>query len=368
MDKLNDQSNGKIGAREFGAIIILTISIKITDITTSILFRDGYNAAWMIPIISVLFLIGPLFILLKLLKEYKTKNLMELINVILGNKIGFVIGFILLIFGVAATVFDSRSYAEIVGNLYYPNTPTIVIYMMLLGVSFYVAKHGLETIGRVAVLSLPYIKIMILLLVILVLKDVKWGRIYPLSGAGWMDILQAGFFKQSIFADMIYFALFYPLLTNDKSYKKGGLIAFAISVFEFVFFLILYVGLFEYPTVQQVSFHFHELIRYAEIGPYFTNLETIYFIFWVVGAFVRFAIYLYMISLLFGTLFKIKEFEPIILSVTALVLLLGMLPSNLVTNTYLFWNSFLLPAMSMTIPFLIFLLWGVSKVKGGAKK
>lgn len=368
MDKLNDQSNGKIGGREFGAIIILTIGIKSTDITTSILYEDGYNAAWMIPIISFLFLIGPLLILLKLLKEYKTKNLIELINVILGTKIGSTIGFLLLVFGVAATVFDSRSYAEIVGKLYYPNTPTIVIYMMLLGVSFYIAKHGLETIGRVAALSFPYIKLMILLLIFLILKDVKWGRIYPISGAGWSNIIHAGFLKQSIFADIVYFSLFYPLVKNKNKYTPSGLIAFGISVFEIVVFLIIYVGIFEYPTVQRVSFHFHELIRYAEIGPYFTNLETIYFIFWIVGAFIRFAIYLYMISLLFGTIFNIKEFEPIILSIAALVLLLGLLPSNLVTNTYLYWNSYLLPVMSITIPCLIFLLWVVSKIKGGAKK
>ncbi|MEQ6378392.1 endospore germination permease [Bacillaceae bacterium S4-13-56] len=368
MDKLNDQSNGNIGAREFGAIIILTLSTKATDFTTSILFEDGYNAAWMIPIVSVLFLIGPLLILYKLLKEYQSKNLIELINEILGRKIGSLIGILLLFLGLAATVFDSRSYVEIVGRLYYPQTPTIVLYSMLLGVSFYIAKHGLETIGRVAVLSFPYIKAMIVLLVVLVLKDVKWGRIFPISGAGWTDIVQTGFFKQSIFADMFYFSLFYPFLKNDKSFKKGGLISFGIVIVEFVFFLILYVGIFEYPTVQQITFHFHELIRYVEVGPYFTNLEIIYFIFWMVGAFIRFAIYLYMISLLFGTIFKIKEFEPLILSVSALVLLLGMLPNNLVTNSYLLWNSYLLPTISVTIPVLIFLLWGVSKIRGGAKR
>ena len=67
-------------------------------------------------------------------------------------------------------------------------------------------------------------------------------------------------------------------------------------------------------------------IRYISLERFLTNIEILFLPIWLMGAFIRFAAFLYINALMFGHLFKIKEYEYLIPSLAAIYLLIGMIP------------------------------------------
>lgn len=90
-----EDSKGKIGIKEFIAIIILSIGTKLTDDTTVILYKKMENAAWMSPIVICAISIIPIYLLIKVLNIYESKNLADVIRHLLGRFFGFLLILIL---------------------------------------------------------------------------------------------------------------------------------------------------------------------------------------------------------------------------------------------------------------------------------
>ena len=83
--------------KEYMAIVIFMIGVKMTEDTPAILFNDAKNAAWMIPIISASIFFIPLFLLLKTLSLFDGKHLFAVIQKLLGKYVGFIIGLVIFI-------------------------------------------------------------------------------------------------------------------------------------------------------------------------------------------------------------------------------------------------------------------------------
>jgi spore germination protein KB len=360
-------SDGKIGIREFTAIIMLTIGVKLSDSTPSLLFTKGTTATWMMPLVSVLVYILPLLILLKLLKKYQTLNLVEIIYTTTGKYFGALLCILLFLIMFIGTALNSRSYVDIVSPLFFTRTPLVFLYILLIGGSVFVAKRGFETIGRTAWIIIPYIKIVLFLLICFVWGELDWVNMFPIGGKGLDNVLKNGFLFNSIFGEIIILTVAFPFVRNYKSYTKATMIGLTISALEISLFVLIYIVAFSYPSVDSLAFPFQHLTRLASIGDFFDKTEPIYLGFWVMASVIHFAIYLYVTVLLFSYMLKLKEPEPLVLPFGGLILLVGMIPHNLNQTIFLSRENFLI-ASSIIIPSIPFILWLGDKMKTRRKK
>src|SRR3954469_9525723 len=83
------QQPGKLGVREYVAIAIFMIGVKITEDTPSLLYGQAKNALWMIPLISGGIFFVPLFLLVKTMSLFQDKSFFAVIRQLLGKYIGF---------------------------------------------------------------------------------------------------------------------------------------------------------------------------------------------------------------------------------------------------------------------------------------
>lgn len=360
-----EQQKGVIGIREYIAIIILTLGTKLTDDTPAILYNRLQNAAWMGIIISGILAIIPIYLLIKVLTLYPKKSLLDVINHLFGKYIGYLVILILWLIGSYAIIIDSAIYTDIIGTLYYISTPTIIIYLILMGVCAYGAKKGLEQIGSFAWAVLPYVKVSLFLVMVLTLKDGNLSFIFPIFGPGEWAVVKESSLKLSIYADLFYFALLVPYIKNAKDFRKGTWIAFGILIVELTIALAAYVILFDYVSVKFLNYPFHEAIRYIQFG-FLDNIETFFLPFWLIATCLRFSVYLYLNGILFGKLFKIKEFEYVIPSLATLFLFIGMIPET-PTFTIFYFRKHLLHLTTPVFFFMPIALWLMAKLKGDFK-
>lgn len=360
-----EHQTGKIGIREYVAIVTLVIGTKIADDTPEILYDKLGNAAWISIILIGLIAAVPIFFLIKILTRHPNKSLMDVSQIYFGKVISFFIIFLLWIVGTLAVIIDSAIYTDIIVTMYFTRTPTIIIYTILIAVSAYGAKKGLEQVGSVAYAVLPYIKLTLFLALMLTFFHGEIEYIFPILGPGIWEIAKQSTLKLSILGDFLYIGALAAFVKSSGEFKKGTWISLIILLIETPLAVLGYLILFDYESVQLVNYPFHETIRYVSVG-FLTNLETFFFPFWLIASFVRFAIYIYLSAIIFGWLFKIRNFEYVIPSLATLIVLIGIIPET-PTFSLLSLRKTLLNVITPFFFTLPILIWIMAKLKGDLK-
>lgn len=361
---MHDQKTLKKG--EMFTIIGLFIGMKVTDTTPTLFAQKSQNAFWLTPLISFLVILPSFLILLYLLKKAQNKNLIELMESIIGTKLGKSLGFLIFLSSFLLMGLDSRSYVEQIKLLYFPESPTTVLFFLFLCIAFFGAKKGLEVIGFTAKISYPFVKVSALILALLISVEVVWQRIFPIFGSGLPTILKEGTLKGSIFSELFLLTIAYTSFKETKHFRTGTLFGIFFVIIEITFFYFVYATVFDYNSIEKASFPFHDITQYVQMGEYFANIETFFMVFWLLAGFLRFIIYLYLITWLFGAVFNISEFEPLLLPISFLTLVVGMLPDNSVINELLYRDTVLNYVTPLFIVFPI-ILWIVALSRGALK-
>lgn len=358
-----DREKDQVGLRDFISLILLILSSKFSDMTTTLYYAKALNASWIAVVMSFLFVLPSLIILNRILNKYETKNLMDLLNIAFGKYIGFFIGMIFLIIVIIANAVDTRSYVNQLMVMNFPKTPLFILYFVFTMICFWAAKKGWEAIAAVAWMVVPYIKLLMLLLVILLFTNGEPSRTFPLFGPGKWELIKTSFQYAGIYGDLIFIAFLYPFVKSNKTYSKGIYISSAIAVAELSLFFWLYSLVFDFRTLEKITYPFNEATRFVTLGPTITNIETIYLTFWLIAVFIKFAIYMYVMSKVFGDLFRINEFEHTLFPLTILVLFMGMYPDNQTENVHMIRDTLLIYSkyVFLVVPPLI---WLTLKTRG----
>lgn len=196
-----NQQPAKLGIREYVSIAILMVGAKASEDTPATLYNQVQNAAWMIPILSAGLFFIPLFLLLKTLSLYENKNLFSVIQKLLGRYIGFIVCLLIFVISSFAISFDSRTYTNIIRTFYFPTTPNIIIYALLMVVCAYGAKKGIQHIGSVSYLMIFYFVLSLYLALILSTQDSNIYSIFPIWGPGKLEVLKVGTQRLTLFAE-----------------------------------------------------------------------------------------------------------------------------------------------------------------------
>ncbi|MGF6952230.1 spore germination protein KB [Neobacillus sp. B4I6] len=359
------QQPGKLGIREYVSIAILMVGAKVSEDTPAKLYNQVQNAAWMIPIIAAGISFILLFLLIKTMSLFQDKNLFSVIQKLLGRYIGFFVCLLILVINSFSISFDSRTYTNIIKTFYFPTTPNVIIYALLMAVSTYGAKKGIQHIGSVAYLIIFYAVLSLYLALFLSTQESSIQSLLPIWGSGKLEILKQGTLNLSLFSELLLFAMITPYIKSSKEFRKGIWIALVYVCFQLSVAIMVYICLLD-TSLQGIGYPFHTAIRFISLGTFIPNIEIVFFVIWLLAAFIRFTAFLYINALMFGHLFKIKDFEFLIPSLATLYLLIGSIPESAIEVilgikpiiSYASGSAFI------TIPII---LWLVALVKGEFK-
>jgi len=357
------KSDGKIGSKEFFVLVAYSIALEATDMTPTFLFKDGKTATWMIPIFSGIVLTIPLLILLSIIKKFKNKGLIDVVYAITGKYAGFIINMVLFIIILAALILNSRTYVDIIEVMFFPRTPRYAIYIILIGSSYFVANRGLEALGRTAWIFYPYLIGAFILVIILASQDINMKFLYPLWGPGIKEIIKSAIENSSTVVDVFLFTVLFPYARSYKEFKAPVLWGLGVSIFKLSLLFAFYITVYDYPSAEEVAFPFQQMIMLASVGRFLTNIESLFFLFWVIASIVRFAIYLYLTAAIFGYTLGLKEFEPLLLPFGALTIMLGLIPKNYIEEVFIYRQNFLLKDTWVIFVLLPPILWLTLKLR-----
>jgi spore germination protein KB len=356
------QQPGKIGIREFVSIAILMVGTKASEDTPAFLYSQVQNAAWMIPILVAGIFFIPLFLLVKTVSLFQGNNLFFVIQKLLGRYIGFLVCLLVIVISTFAISFDTRTYINIISAFYLPTTPNLITYALLMLICVYGAKKGIQHVGSVSYLIVYYAVLSLFFALLLSTQKGHIQAIFPIWGPGKVEILKKSSQNLTLFADFFLLNMLTPYITSGKEFRKGTWIAYVYVTIQISVATLIFICLFD-TSLAGIGYPFHTAIRYISLGNYLPNLEIIFFVFWIMTVFIRFTVFLYINALMFGHLFKIKDFEFLIPSLATIYLLIGIFPESPVELSLEF-KPLTQYVAGPTFIAISIILWLVALVKG----
>lgn len=360
-----DTSAYKVGLKEFIAIAILSIGIALTDNMPTIIFEQAENAGWMQPIISAIVLIVPLILLFKVIRHFDTNDFFHVIKEVLGKYIGTVALVVLWVLLTIRLIIESSIYTNIIKTMFYPNTPTAVIYFILITIASYVAYKGIVHIGAVSWILLASIKITLIIVLTLGAMNGNFYFLTPFFGVGEITIVKKSIMNTSIYIDILFLCFILPKMKAKSDLPKGIWIAFTVIVIELAIAFAIFMIVFDYETIILQNYPYMEILRFIHLG-FLANMESFFFPFWLMASFIRFGFYLYLHLYFVQKVFHIKDVQKLIPALIFFIVLIGIIPENPQFTLFHIKETMMHIASPILLLFPL-LLWGTAWLKGEFK-
>lgn len=360
-----DASKYKIGLKEFIAVAIISMGIALSDDTPSIVYQQTKTAGWMQPIISMIILIIPTILLLRVIRHFDTNDFSQIIKQILGKYIGTFLLIALWILLTGRIILETSIYTNIIETMFYPNTPKVVIYTILIAVASYAAYKGMVHIGGVAWILLGSIKITLLIAFMLGAVHGNINFLLPIFGGGGAVVLKEGILNSAIYIDLLFLCFILPHVKSKVDFSKGIWISIIIITIELAVAFAIFMALFDYETIVLQNYPYMEILRFIHIG-FLTNMESFFFPFWLMGSFIRFGFYFYLQLYFIREIFGIEDVKHIIPALGFFVILIGLIPSSPQYTLFDMKTFYFYIASPIFILFPV-ILWSIAWLKGEFK-
>lgn len=306
----------------------LAMMFYVSIMVTGILFLPiiGYRFAerdfWIAPILSSVVGFMMVGVMCQLHHYYPKETIIQYSCSILGKVGGRIIGALTLLYVIYIGYMSFWSYASFVNDYFLPQTPKTVILGSLVFVCACAVRGGIEVIGRLAELITPLLLILFSLIFILLVTEMDTRNLFPIFGRGVIPSIKASYFLNLWFSEFMLMGFLLPFLVNQQGGRKWGMISVLSVMFTMVSLNIVILLAFG-KAIDGLSVPFSTAVQYINIGDFLAHLESLVMAFWIMGAFIKIAVLLYILSLGIAQWFSLSEYRPLVFPVALLVILLA---------------------------------------------
>lgn len=366
------KSNDKITNGQMLAIVINTIIgvgiLSLPRVLAEELKTDG----WILLVTSGVIVIGLVVIITMLVKKYPNKTVIEFSREIINTPISVIYSAIYIAYILVFVAFVVRIFGEIVKMYLLPQTPIEIIIISMLLVSTYLARAGVEAIGRFSVLITPLVILPVLLIGVILIPDMDFTNVFPVFQFEIIDLVKA--LPDTVFSFVGFEIILLLTAFIDKPEKSlkcnlGAIIAVMV-IYIYVFFITLLVfGQKELTHLLWPSISLMETIEFP--GAFLENIQGIVMAQWVIVVFTTLTPLLYGAALIISKTLKAKEHNYYVLPLIPIIFILALIPDNLpqsydyITKAGYYLGGFVLIVIPVTL--YIGSLLRKNKRKGASK-
>jgi len=220
----------KISAGQFMILIIL---FDMGTAIIRVLATQAANDAWLAILLGMLGGLLIFHVYVALYRLYPDLSLTGYARAIVGNRIGWFLGVLYILFFIHGAARDLREGADLLISTSLDLTPgTIVSSVMILAVG-YVLIRGIEVLARTAQIFFAILAITALVSNVLIFLSgiVEFDRLLPVLGNGWKPVIDITL-KQTIefpYEELICFTMLLPYVHSKKRGIQLGFVAVLIS-------------------------------------------------------------------------------------------------------------------------------------------
>ena len=241
MDAENDWSGKLVEKARISGIQLFFFLIGFLYGSTSILNAaiSAKNDAWLAIILGGAggALLAAMYVAVALLNPSKT--LVEILRDRFGRFAGNVVALLYIWYFIHLASLVFRNFGEFITTATFPETPMAVITGIFAALLVYGINSGVEVMGRVGELFMPFIPLIVIIISLSVLTTCDFMSFLPVLENGINPVLHAAFgFMTFPFGEMVVFLMLFPHLNKRGNMKKivALSVLFIVALNLFIFF------------------------------------------------------------------------------------------------------------------------------------
>lgn len=283
--------------------------------------REAKQDAWLSLIIAFVSTIPVITVYARILALYPEKNLYDILDTVFGGILGRLIAlfFIWYAFHLGALVL--RNFQEFIKVVAFPETPEYVPVMMMGILCIWVAKEGIEVLGRFSQLIIIILASIIIAVTIFSMKDADFNNLRPFLYYGVGPVIGDAFNAFSFpFAETVVFIAVFNFMENRNSSYKIYYNALAIAFFFLLLTKTRNILVLGADFNDQVYFPSYMAVSLINIGDFLQRIESTVAVALLFAGFVKISICLLAAVRGVDYLFKIGNYRQLVAPVGLLMM------------------------------------------------
>lgn len=323
---------GRLGTRQLTTLIFMMVVGDMMLIYPSVITSYAKQDSWICAFIGVPLGMALMAMFLKLCSMHPEKNLVQMARSILGFWPGTFFSCLYLFFFIIGASTHTREVGDFMTTQIFPYTPLRIIILMFVIVIAWGVSHGLEAMGRSSELLMPVVIGFIVVLAVCLLPQIDTRNLKPVSDTGVVSISQ-GILVSIIYpiGEVVPIMMILPYVAKQAHRTRDVIIAAGLGslvLATLVTISLLVLGAFLTQHNIYASFILSQKIS---IGSFFERIEAIMASSWLISTYFKAMIYLYAFIVGCAELFKLKQYQILVLPASILVFGLANLISPSIT-------------------------------------
>lgn len=309
-------------------VLIVMANHLILNVPKNAFLVSGNSA-----LLNTIYIIGIafifLFLILKLFKNFKGQDILDISHFLGGNGLKTVVGIIYFVFFAFIGGLLLRNFLEGLKEIYFPQSPIYLLLILVLFVGVVANKFGGNTVIKYNSIIVPLMLVSLLIILFASFPTYIPEKVFPLLGLGVNETFLSGATNLYAFSGFSFLFFMMPLLKDSKDFKLVGITSITISsIFLFLSILTLLFSFSSVISIYELS-PIYLVLRAADFGRFFQRPDAIFILFWLLSmmAFVNIIIMFCCIN--FKKITRIKNPKMMIYSITTFIFILALLPKNL---------------------------------------
>ncbi|MGM7719253.1 GerAB/ArcD/ProY family transporter [Metabacillus sp. Hm71] len=283
------------------------------EIGSTTLFALGIGAkqdAWIVILIASFMSLGLLWIFTEIQKQYPDKNLVEILQSLLGKWLSFPLILLYALYFYSNASFNFYEFGEIIRTTFLENTPQLVILSVFMFTTIYMVFLGVEVIGRTAEILMPVLIIFLLSTFFLasISGALDFRELFPVLENGWNPVLKEVLNVVNFpFGESIIFFMFWHFIDKKESARKISLLVVGITGTVLVLTNLIIIMVLGSELAAKAEIPLLRVLFDINIADIITNLDIIGVTVLFIGGFYKTLLNFYGALLTVTTLFKLTN-------------------------------------------------------------
>ncbi|WP_456279955.1 spore germination protein [Bacillus sp. K7] len=292
----------------------LFVMIIIFELGSSLLITPGTMAgrdAWIAVLLGCAAGLFLFYLYQGIYQCYPDFSPKEYMDDMLGTKLSWIFSFLYILYFAYIAARVLRDFGEMLLTFAYHDTPIIILNALLMGVSIYAVRKGIEVLARSAELlfGAMYLLGAFGLVLLIVSGSVEPQNLKPVLADGFSPIIHSVLTQTMYvpFGEVVLFVMIFPYLSDRKGVKKTGMLAMIISGMVVTLTVAINISVLDVDLTLRSQFPLLSTIQTIKVEEFLDRLDVFFMLALIIGGFFKVSLYLYAVVVGTSTLFKEKN-------------------------------------------------------------
>jgi spore germination protein (amino acid permease) len=288
-------SNKKITVLDAYFILLLALGITNHVILIPILLQTAKRDAWVGILLTMVLHIIWVYILFIIMKRTNQQPLYSWFRERCGSVISWLFLFVTTSYFFLMALIMLRETTTWVKVTYLPQTPKLVVMLVLILLSIYVAYNGIRSIAIISGILLPFVWVLGHFVAIANLRYKNYSLLTPLFVDGYAPMLKSMVIAGGGFLEMIVLLFIQHHMSRRVSYLSVSIMAAVLAGLT-MGPLMGAIANFGPEVAMQARYPAYDQWMLVSITQYITHLDFFALYQWISGALIRISLFLFIIT------------------------------------------------------------------------